>query len=92
MDAMFEQFNANMQRDDQTTPSGGAPSFTNTANQNEENRINAMNLLGFNECLNNLWQLYRDKTAWAMQISENGGHEHNAAMQAPHSAELIFVR
>lgn len=86
MNAMYEQFNANMQLEiDQSNAIWRRTINTqNTANQNEENRMNAMNLLGIQQnALNNLWQLYRDKAAWAMQISENqADRDHNAAMQA----------
>jgi|8_EtaG_2_1085327.scaffolds.fasta_scaffold03535_2 hypothetical protein len=86
MEANYEQFNANMRLEiDQSNAIWRRNVNTqNTANQNETNRQNALNLLGIQQnALNNLWQLYRDKAAWAMQISENDkDRAHNAAMQA----------
>ena len=55
---------------------------SNTATQNAANQANAQALLGLTQnSLNNLWQLYRDQAAWAMQISENRAERaHNGAM------------
>ena len=91
MNQQNEQFNQNMQLEiDQSNAVWRRTINTqNTANQNEENRQNAMNLLGIQQnALNNLWQLYRDKAAWAMKISENeADRAHNAAMQAASFSE-----
>jgi hypothetical protein len=44
----------------------------NTALENEANRINAQNLLNLSvTAQNNLWQRYRDESAWIFQMSEN---------------------
>ena len=86
MTANHAQFNANMRLeiDQSNTLWRRTINTQNTAQQNEANRQNAMNLLGLQQnSLNNLWQLYRDKAAWTMQISENDtDRAHNAAMQS----------
>lgn len=44
----------------------------NTAVQNETNRINVQNLLGIqSEVQNQIWQNYRDQTAYIFQMAEN---------------------
>ena len=91
MNQQNEQFNQNMQLEvDQSNAIWRRTVNTaNTAAENEENRLNALNLLGIQQsALNNLWQLYRDKAAWAMKISENeADRAHNAAMQAASFSE-----
>lgn len=54
----------------------------NTAIQNEQNRINAQNLLNLTTTAqNNLWQRYRDESAWIFQMAENATQrEHQIAM------------
>jgi hypothetical protein len=54
----------------------------NTALENEANRINAQNLLNLTvTAQNNLWQRYRDESAWIFQMSENAKQrEHQIAM------------
>ena len=91
MTANHAQFNANMRLeiDQSNTLWRRSINTANTAQQNEANRQNAMNLLGLQQnSLNNLWQLYRDKAAWTMQISENDtDRAHNAAMQSASFSE-----
>ena len=86
METATEQFNANMRLEiDQSNAVWRRNVNTrNTAQQNEANRQNALNLLGIQQnALNNLWQKYRDKAAWVAKISENArDRAHNAAMQA----------
>lgn len=54
----------------------------NTALQNEANRVNAQNLLGITQTAqNNLWQRYRDESAWIFQMAENAKQrEHQIGM------------
>jgi len=56
----------------------------NTAIQNEENRINAANLLNISTAAQNrLWQKARDEAQWAMQQTENAlQRAHQVAMFA----------
>lgn len=56
----------------------------NTALQNEANRINTQNLLNLTTTAqNNLWQRYRDESAWIFQMSENATQrEHQIGMLA----------
>ena len=63
MQVQIDQANAVWRRDINTA---------NTALQNETNRINAQNLLNLTQqAQNNLWQKYRDESAWIFQMSEN---------------------
>ena len=57
---------------------------SNTATQNEVNRINAQATLGLSVAAqNNLWQSYRDEATWLVQLSERGiDRAHQAAMIA----------
>ena len=56
MQAQINQSNAQWRRQINTV---------NTAEQNEANRQDALNLLGMNQnALNNLWQAYRDESSW----------------------------
>jgi len=61
----------------------------NTAIQNEENRLNAQNLLNLTvTAQNNLWQRYRDESAWIFQMAENQTQrEHELGMLAMEIAE-----
>lgn len=61
----------------------------NTALQNEANRINTQNLLNLNvQAQNNLWQRYRDESAWIFQMAENATQrEHELGMLAMEIAE-----
>lgn len=56
----------------------------NTALQNEANRVNAQNLLNMTQTAqNNLWQRYRDESAWIFQMAENAKQrEHQIGMLA----------
>jgi hypothetical protein len=56
----------------------------NTALQNEANRINTQNLLNLTATAqNNIWQRYRDESAWIFQMSENAKQrEHQIGMLA----------
>jgi len=56
----------------------------NTALQNEANRVNAQNLLSLTTTAqNNLWQRYRDESAWIFQMAENAKQrEHQIGMLA----------
>ena len=56
----------------------------NTAIENEANRINTQNLLNISsQAQNNLWQRYRDESAWIFQMSENATQrEHQIGMLA----------
>lgn len=56
----------------------------NTALQNEANRINTQNLLNLTTTAqNNLWQRYRDESAWIFQMAENAKQrEHQIGMLA----------
>jgi len=86
MKTATDQFNANMRLeiDQSNAVWRRSVNTANTAMQNEANRQNALNLLSLQQnALNNLWQEYRDKAAWAVKISENAkDRAHNAAMQA----------
>jgi hypothetical protein len=81
-----ERFNVNMQvQIDQSNAVWRREVNTrNTAVQNEENRINAANLLAISQnALNRLWQKYRDEAKWTMQQSENAiQRAHQIAMFA----------
>jgi hypothetical protein len=61
----------------------------NTAITNEENRVNAQNLLNLTtQAQNNLWQRYRDESAWIFQMAENQTQrEHELGMLAMEIAE-----
>lgn len=61
----------------------------NTAITNEENRVNAQNLLNMTaQAQNNLWQRYRDESAWIFQMAENQTQrEHELGMLAMEIAE-----
>ena len=84
MEASRQQFNSNMQStiNQSNVAWRGQINTSNTATQNAANQANAQALLGLTQnSLNNLWQLYRDQAAWAMQISENRAERaHNGAM------------
>lgn len=56
----------------------------NTALQNEANRVNTQNLLNLTvQAQNNLWQKYRDESAWLFQMAENATQrEHELGMLA----------
>ena len=86
MQANQESFNANMRKeiDQSNAVWRRTVNTSNTANQNEANRQNALNLLSISQnALNNLWQVYRDKAAWSVKISESAADRaHNAALQA----------
>jgi hypothetical protein len=73
MTAQIEASNAAWRREINTA---------NTALQNEANRLNAQNLLNMsNTAQQNLWQRYRDESAWIFQMSENAKQrEHQIAM------------
>lgn len=73
MKAQIDASNAQWRRDLNTA---------NTALQNEANRINAQNLLNLTvTSQNNLWQRYRDESAWIFQMSENAKQRtHQIAM------------
>lgn len=63
MQLQVDQSNAVWRRDIKTA---------NTAIQNETNRLNAQNLLNMTtQAQNQLWQKYRDESAWIFQMSEN---------------------
>ena len=69
-----EKFNLDMklQIDQSNTVWRRNINTANTALENEDNRINAQNLLGVQQsALNALWQTYRDEVAWAVQMAEN---------------------
>jgi hypothetical protein len=86
MQANQESFNANMRKeiDQSNAVWRRTVNTSNTANQNEANRQNALNLLSISQnALNNLWQVYRDKAAWSVKISESAADRaHNGALQA----------
>ena len=73
MKAQIDASNAQWRRDVNTA---------NTALQNETNRLNAQNLLNLTTTAqNNLWQRYRDESAWIFQMSENAEQRrHQIAM------------
>ena len=56
----------------------------NTDRQNEENRLNALNLLGIQQsAMDKLWQRYRDEASWLVQQSENKAQRaHQVALYA----------
>lgn len=63
MQLQVDQSNAVWRRDIKTA---------NTAIQNETNRLNAQNLLNMTtQAQNQLWQKYRDESAWIFQMAEN---------------------
>tara|TARA_R100000808_G_scaffold3415_3_gene12216 strand:- start:20978 stop:23125 length:2148 start_codon:yes stop_codon:yes gene_type:complete len=74
-ESIIQQSNASWRRSINTA---------NTTQQNEANRVNALNLLGFTQtAMDKLWQRYRDEAGWAMQISENDKQRaHNIAILA----------
>lgn len=61
----------------------------NTSIENEELRLNVMNLLGLStQAQNNLWQRYRDESAWIFQMAESAiQREHELGMLAMEIAE-----
>ena len=78
MTAQIDQSNANWRRTVATA---------DTAAINEQNRLNAMNLLQVNQtALSALWQRYRDESAWLMQSTES------AAARAHQLAMLEFEK
>lgn len=63
MSAQINQANAQWRRQINTT---------NTELTNEENRMNAANLLGLStNAQNQLWQRYRDEAQWIVNSTEN---------------------
>ena len=86
MEASREQFNSNMRRQIEAATAVWRRTLNtaNTAAENEEIRQNLQTLLEISETAqNDLWQMYRDMAAWAMQTSENNiDRTHNAAMQS----------
>jgi len=55
---------------------------TNTAAQNEENRLNALNKLQIsNSAYDKQWQQYRDESAWAFTANENKEDRFNKLAQ-----------
>jgi len=56
----------------------------NTAEENNVNRTNALNLLGITQSsMDKLWQRYRDEAGWMVTISENAAQRaHNTAVLA----------
>ena len=86
MTAQRETFNSNARRqiDASNAVWRRTINTANTALQNEENRTNLQTLLNISQQAQaNLWQLYRDQAAWAMQTSENNlDRAHTAAMQS----------
>ena len=86
MAAQRQNFNSNARRqiDASNAVWRRTINTANTALQNEENRTNLQTLLNISQQAQaNLWQLYRDQAAWAMQTSENNlDRAHTAAMQA----------
>ena len=57
---------------------------SNTAEENNANRTNALNLLGITQTsMDKLWQRYRDEAGWMINISENAAQRaHNTAILA----------
>jgi len=77
MRAQIDQSNAQWRRDTNTA---------NTALINETNRLNAQNLLNLTTAAqNNLWQRYRDESAWLFQMAES-------ATQREHEIGLLAMR
>jgi uncharacterized FlaG/YvyC family protein len=77
MRAQIDQSNAQWRRDTNTR---------NTAQINEANRLNAQNVLGLStQAQNNLWQRYRDESAWLFNLSES-------AAQRDHEIGLLSMR
>jgi hypothetical protein len=76
----IDQSNAQWRRDINTA---------NTALDNEANRVNAQNLLNLSvTAQNNLWQRYRDESAWLFQMAENATQrEHELGMLSMEIAE-----
>jgi len=81
-----EQFNANMEA--QIAQANAAwrrqANLTDTAADNEANRINAQNLLNLTvQAQDRLWMEYRDTIQWAMQTAENtADRNHQMAIAA----------
>ena len=81
-----EQFNLNMET--QINQSNAVwrrnINTSNTAAQDEANRINALNLLNTTQsALNALWQRYRDEAAWAFTATESAKQrDHQIALTA----------
>ena len=79
-----EKFNKNMsmQIDQGNAVWRREVNTANTALQNEDNRINAANLLNLTTTAqNNLWQRYRDEAAWYLQSTESAKQRaHEVAM------------
>lgn len=76
----IDQSNAQWRRDINTA---------NTALENEANRINTQNLLNISQqAQNNLWQRYRDESAWIFQMAESAKQrEHELGLLAMEKAE-----
>ena len=78
MQVQIDQSNANWRRTIATA---------DTAAVNEQNRLNAMNILEVGQsALSAMWQRYRDESAWLMQSTEN------AAARAHQLAMLEFEK
>ena len=81
-----DKFNSNMevQISQSNTSWRRAINTANTDRQNEENRINALNMLGLQQsALDKLWQRYRDEASWLVQQSENMAQRaHQVALYA----------
>ncbi len=78
MQVQIDQSNANWRRTIATA---------DTAAINEQNRLNAMNILELSQsALSAMWQRYRDESAWLMQSTEN------AAARAHQLAMLEFEK
>ena len=79
-----EKFNKNMsmQIDQGNAVWRREVNTANTALQNEDNRINAANLLNLTTTAqNNLWQRYRDEAGWYLQSTESAKQRaHEVAM------------
>ena len=75
MEVQIAQSNASWRR---------AVNTANTDRQNEENRVNALNLLGIQQsAMDKLWQRYRDEASWLVQQSENKAQRaHQVALYA----------
>ena len=78
-EALIQQANASWRRSVNTA---------NTAQRNEANRTNALNLLGYTQtAMDKVWQRYRDEASWAIQMSENDKQRaHNIAILAQQQA------
>ena len=73
----IDQSNASWRRETNTA---------NTALENEANRLNAQNLLNLStQALANLWQKYRDESAWLFQMADS-------AVQREHEIGLLAMQ